>query len=130
MTNCCINVTLLRKKSLTSKIDGGTSLARSSWIADRAFYADLERQEVEASRRATKESLDKTVQRTVKRLNPNYRDAMASRQADETGWLLVRVLRFLTPRFSRSDLADLYTKLQNMDEHELQSFAQRLGWKP
>ena len=55
---------------------------------------------------------------------------MASRQADETGWLLVRVLRFLTPRFSRSDLADLYTKLQNMDEHELQSFAQRLGWKP
>lgn len=55
---------------------------------------------------------------------------MASRQADEDSWLLVRVVRYLTPRLSRSNLADLYTQLQNMDEHELSSFAQKYGWKP
>ena len=119
---------MLKENSLKDKTilvtGGATGLGKSM----AKYFLELGANIVIASRK--QESLDKTVQRTVKRLNPNYRDAMASRQADETGWLLVRVLRFLTPRFSRSDLADLYTKLQNMDEHELQSFAQRLGWKP
>ena len=119
---------MLKENSLKDKTilvtGGATGLGKSM----AKYFLELGANIVIASRK--QESLDKTVQRTVKRLNPNYRDAMASRQADETGWLLVRVLRFLTPRFSRSDLADVYTKLQNMDEHELQSFAQRLGWKP
>ena len=130
MMNCCINVTVMRKNVLTAKNDRPTSLARASWLEARAHYAKLEKLEADASSLATKESLDKTVQRLAKRTNVGYRDAMASRQADEDGWLLVRVVRYLTPRLSNSNLADLYTQLQNMDEHELSSFAQKYGWEP
>jgi hypothetical protein len=130
MTSCCINVTVMRKNVLTAKNDRPTSLARASWLEARAHYEKLEKLEADASSLATKNTIDKTVQRLAKRTNVGYRDAMASRQADEDSWLLVRVLRYLTPRFSRSNLADLYTQLQNMDEHELSSFAQRYGWEP
>ena len=128
--NCCINVTVMRKNVLTAKNDRRTSLARASWREARAHYAKLEKLEADASSLATKESIDKTVQRLAKRTNVGYRDAMASRQADEDSWLLGRVVRYLTPRLSRSNLADLYTQLQNMDERELSSFAQKYGWKP
>ena len=128
--NCCINVTVMRKNVLTAKNDRRTSLARASWLEARAYYETLEKLEADASSLATKNTIDKTVQRLAKRVNPNYRDAIASRQADEDSWLLVRVVRYLTPRLSRSNLADLYTQLQNMDEHELSSFARRYGWEP
>ena len=128
--NCCINVTVMRMNVLTSKTDPPTRLARASWLEARAYYETLEKLEADASSLATKNTIDKTVQRLAKRVNPNYRDAIASRQADEDSWLLVRVVRYLTPRLSRSNLADLYTQLQNMDEHELSSFARRYGWEP
>ena len=120
----------MRKNVLTAKNDRPTSLARASWLEARAYYETLEKLEADASSLATKNTIDKTVQRLAKRVNPNYRDAIASRQADEDSWLLVRVVRYLTPRLSRSNLADLYTQLQNMDEHELSSFARRYGWEP
>ena len=130
MMNCCINTTVMRKNVLTAKNDRPTSLARASWLEARAYYETLEKLEADASSLATKNTIDKTVQRLAKRVNPNYRDAIASRQADEDSWLLVRVVRYLTPRLSRSNLADLYTQLQNMDERELSSFAQKYGWEP
>jgi hypothetical protein len=39
-------------------------------------------------------------------------------------------MRFLTPRMSRSDLADLYANLQKMEPDELRSFAEQFGWRP
>ena len=127
-TNCCINVTLLRKTLLTTKNDAPTSLARRSLEDLRTHFASLS---VKSQRntQATKRSIDKTVQRLAKRTNSNYRAAIDRRQVDETGELLVRVLSFLRPKFSRSDFADLHTHLLNMDADELSSFAQRFGWR-
>lgn len=111
---------------MTGKKRAGTSLARSSLADDRAHFASL----AQASSQAPKESIDLTIQRLAKRTNPAYRAAIDSRQADETSWLLVRVMRFLTPRMSRSDLADLYANLQKMEPDELRSFAEQFGWRP
>ena len=111
---------------MTGKKRAGTSLARSSLCDDRAHFASL----AQARSTAPKESIDLTVQRLAKRTNPAYRNAIAARQSDETSWLLVRILRYLTPRMSRSDLADLYQQLQMMEPDELRSFAEQFGWRP
>ena len=74
-------------------------------------------------------SIRSLVKRTRQRTDANYQRAVAARQRDETAWLLVRVMRFLTPKFSRSDLADLYENLQRMDADELSRFARQYGWR-
>ena len=119
----------MRKNVLTLKSDGATSLARRSLQDLRTHFASLS-VKARDTQPANKISIDKTIQRLAKRTNPNYRDAIARRQADEPGWLLVRVLSFLRPQFSRSDYAELYSHLLNMDEDELSSFARRYGWMP
>ena len=126
MTDCCKNATVMRDLPLTGKKRAGTSLARSSVCDDRAHFASL----AQASSQAPKESIVSTIQRLAKRTNPAYRNAIAARQSDETSWLLVRILRHLTPRMSRSDLADLYANLQKMEPDELRSFAEQFGWRP
>lgn len=113
---------------MTTKNDAPTSLARRSLEDLRAHFASLSVKS-QREKQATKRSIDLTVQRLAKRTNANYRAAIDRRQVDETGELLVRVLSFLRPKFSRSDFADLHTHLLNMDENELSSFAQRFGWR-
>lgn len=117
---------------MTREKQAATSLARSFHENDRASFATLS---VHASvRQRANENLNINIRSLVKRTrqhtDANYQHAIAARQRDETSWLLVRVLRFLTPRMSRSDLADLYANLQMMDADDLRSFAQQFGWKP
>ena len=114
---------------LTVKSDGPTSLARRSIDDLRTHFASLS-VKARGNQPANKKSIDLTIQRLAKRTNPNYRDAIARRQADEPGWLLVRVMSYLRPQFSRSDYAELYSHLLHMDEDELSSFARRYGWMP
>ena len=113
---------------LTVKSEPPSSLARRSLDDLRTHFASLSVKS-QQNKQATKKSIDLTVQRLAKRTNANYRDAIARRQADEPGWLLVRVLSFLRPKFSRSDYADLYSHLLNMDADELERFARQYGWR-
>lgn len=128
---CCKNTTVVEGRGLTIQKRASLSLARSFAIAnDRASFARLS---VDAGvRQQANEilniSIRSLVKRTRQRTDVNYQRAIAARQSDETGWLLVRVMRFLTPKFSRSDLADLYAALQQMDADELDSFARQYGW--
>ena len=126
---CCKNTTVVEDRLLTRKNGGPLSLARS--LNDRASFAKLsvkasERQQANENLNISIRSL---VKRTRQRTDVNYQHAIAARQRDETAWLLVRVMRYLTPMFSRSDLADLYAALQQMDADELQSFAKQYGWQ-
>lgn len=127
---CCKNTTVVEGRGLTIQKRASLSLARSSH--DRASFARLS---VKASVRqqATKESIDKSigclVQRARESTHAGYQQAKAARQRDETSWLLVRVMRYLTPKFSRSDLANLYAALQQMDADELERFARQYGWR-
>ncbi len=125
---CCINTTVMPSSVLTSQNEPDPSLARRSSLDLRAHFARLS---VHARRdkQATKESIDFTVQRLAKRTNANYLNAIARRQADEPAELLVRVLSFLRPKFSRSDYAELYSHLLEMDSDELSRFARRYGWR-
>lgn len=113
---------------MTAKSDGTTSLARRSLQDLRTHFASLSLQ-AQRDQRATKESIDLTVQRLAKRANVNYRDAIARRQVDEPGELLVRVMSFLRPKFSRADYAELYAHLLNMDADDLERFARQYGWR-
>lgn len=106
-----------------------TSIARS--FNDRASFARLSvhagvRQQANENLNINIRSL---VKRTRQRTDVNYQHAIAARQSDETAWLLVRVMRYLTPMFSRSDLADLYAAMQQMDADDLSRFAKQYGWQ-
>lgn len=126
---CCKNTTVVEGRGLTRQKRESHSIARS--LNDRASFARLS---VDAGvRQQANEILDisirSLVKRTRQRTDVNYQRAIAARQRDETGWLLVRVMRYLTPMFSRSDLADLYAALQQMDADELECFARQYGWR-
>jgi hypothetical protein len=130
LMHCCKNTTVVEDRGLTIQKREPLSLARSS--NDRASFARLS---VDAGVRqqATKKSIDKSigclVQRTRESTHAGYQHAKAARQSDETAWLLVRVMRYLTPMYSRSDLADLYAALQQMDADDLSRFAKQYGWR-
>ena len=113
---------------MTAKNEPPTSLARRSLDDLRAHFAGLS-VKARDNQPANKKSIDLTVQRLAKRTNPAYRDAIARRHADEPGELLVRVMSYLRPKFSRSDYAELYSHLLEMDSDELSRFARRYGWR-
>jgi len=122
----CACATVLLENILTRKNERPTSLARS--LYDRAYFASMSVKSPQ-HKQATKESIDLTIQRLAKRTSYNYRQAIARRQADESGELLVRVMRYLTPRLSRSNLADVYAALLEMDDDDLSRFARQYGWQ-